>query len=196
MTELEKQAAIERQKSLLARRAELYRNHPEAERFMRRKTRQLKFLLLYCFVVTLGRAVLLGMSGETGPVLLVAAVVMGFGMNAIFLAAGMGFKWKLAFLLYGWALYSLWRLFSPVIHPEMGILRALVWACIVLVTSFDAAPAAAVLDLLTVVFYFLVLATAAWLTLPAKNRRLAEECEVLEEQWKAYIASGQVEKSK
>ncbi len=196
MTGLEKQAAVEQQKKLLARRAELYRDHPEAERFMQRRSRQLKFLLLYCFAVTLGRAVLLGTSGEAGPVLLIAAVVMGFGMNAIFLAAGMGFKWKLAFLLYGWALYSLWRLFSPVIQPGMGILRGLVWAYIVLVTSFAAAPAAAVLDLLTVVFYFLVLAAAMWLTLPPKNRRLAEEAEALEEQWKAYIAAQPVEKFK
>ncbi len=196
MTELEKQAAIERQKNLLARRAELYRDHPEAERFMKRKSKRLKFLLLYCLGVTLGRAVLLGIEGETGPLLLAAAVVMGVGMNAIFLAAGMGFKWKLAFLLYGWALYSLWRLLSPLIQPEADFLVGLTWAFIVVVTSFSAAPAAAVLDLLTVVFYFLVLATAAWLTLPPKNRRLAEECEALEEQWKAYIASGQVEKSK
>jgi len=196
MTELEKQAAVERQKMLLARRAELYRDHPEAERFMKRKSQRLKFLLLYCFAVTLGRAVLLGTSGEAGPVLLIAAVVMGFGMNAIFLAAGMGFRWKLAFLLYGWALYRLWRLFSSVLHPEMGILQGLAWAYIVLVTSFAAAPAAAILDLLTVVFYFLVLAAAVWLTLPAKNRRLAEEAEALEEQWKAYIAAQPVEKFK
>lgn len=184
----------ELQRTYQARRAELYRDHPEAERFMQRKTRRLKFLLLYCFVVTLGRAVLMGMSGETGPVLLTAAVVMGFGMNAIFLAAGMGFQWKLAFLLYGWALYGLWRLFGLAIHPEMG-LRALVWVFIVLVTSFDAAPMVAFLYLLTAVFYFLVLAAAMWLTLPPKNRRLAEECEALEEQWKAYIASNPVEKS-
>ncbi len=196
MTELEKQAAIERQKNLMARRSELYRNHPEAERFMKRKSQRLKFLLLYCLGITLGRAVLLGIEGETGPVLLAAAVVVGFGMNAIFLAAGMGFKWKLAFLLYGWGLYSLWRLLSPLIQPGADFLVGLVWAFIVVATSFSAAPAAAVLDLLTVVFFVLVLATAAWLTLPAKNRRLAEEAEALEEQWKAYIATQPVEKFK
>ncbi len=186
----------ELQRTYQARRSELYREHPEAERFMKRKSQRLKFLLLYCLGITLGRAVLLGIEGETGPVLLVAAVVMGFGMNAIFLAAGMGFKWTLAFLLYGWALYSLWRLLSPLIQPGADFLVGLVWAFIVVATSFSAAPAAAVLDLLTVVFFVLVLATAAWLTLPPKNRRLAEECEALEEQWKAYIASNPVEKSK
>lgn len=189
MTQLEKREAEARRQEFRARRAELYRDHPEAERFMKAKSRWLKFLLLFCFGLTLGKAVLLRTMNGSGLGVLLFSVLMGFGMNAIFLAAGMGFRWKLAFILYGWALYSLYRSLGPLIR-EAGSPARLAEAYRML---WDAAPAAVVLDLLTLAFIILVLLTAAWLTLPPGNRRLAEEAEGLEGQWRAYIAAQSVE---
>lgn len=182
----------ELQRTYQARRAELYRDHPEAEVFLRSKSRVLKFLLLYCLLLSLGKVVLMGMSGVNIAVLAVGFLV-GFGTNTIFLAAGMGSKWKLTFVLYGWALYNLYRSVDSLAGQGIGSAAELAEAYGAL---FAAVPAAVVLDLLSWVLIVLVLLTAAWLTQPPKNRRLAEECEALEEQWKAYIASSQVEKSK
>ncbi len=199
MTQLEKKEAEARRQELQARRqelqarrAELYRDHPEAERFMKAKSGWLKFLLLFCFGLTLGKAVLLRTVNGSGLGVLLFSVLVGFGMNAIFLAAGMGFRRKLAFVLYGWALYSLYRSLGPLMR-EAGSLARLAEAYRML---WDASPAAVVLDLLSLAFIVLVLLTAAWLTLPPGNRRLAEEAEGLEGQWRAYIASQPVEKSK
>jgi len=189
MTELEKRTAAEQRRKFQERRAELYRDHPEAERFMKKKSRLLKFFLLYCLGITLGKAVLLGVVNGVSLGTLVIALVVTFGMSAIFLAAGLGFKWKLAFLLYVWALHSLFRLFGSA-REVIGSLPDMVKAH----GALYAVPAA--VDLLNVVFFILVLAAAAWLTLPPENRRLAEEAEALEEQWKAYIAAQTVEKSK
>lgn len=182
--------ARELQRTYQARRAELYREHPEAEAFQQSKSRVLKFLLLYCLLLSLGKAVLMGMNGGLIAALVVGFLV-GFGMNTIFLAAGMGPKWKLAFVLYGWALYNVYRSVDSLAGQGITSTSELAAAYRAL---FAAVPAAAVLDLLSWVFLVLVLLTAAWLTLPPKNRRLAEECEALEEQWKAYIASNPVEK--
>ncbi len=180
----------ELQRTYQARRAELYREHPEAEAFLQSKSRVLKFLLLYCLLLSLGKAVLVGMNGGF-VVALAVGFLVGFGTNAIFLAAGMGPKWKLAFVLYGWALYNLYRSVDSLAGQGIGSVPELAAAY---GTLFATVPAVVVLDLLSWVFLVLVLLTAAWLTLPPRNRRLAEECEALEEQWKAYIASNPVEK--
>lgn len=173
----------EQRKELEDFRRELYRDHPEAEAFQRTKSRWLKFMLLYCLVLQALKAVVLGQAGVPLWSLGLSAA-MGLGMNAIFLAAGMGPQRKLAWVLYLWGGYnlfhlsqSLWKLAQA---WEGGLIQA--WGEILHRT-----PLAALSDLFTLLFVILILLIALWLTAVPRNRVLAAESEPLEALWRKHI---------
>ena len=175
MTPEEKRA---QQEFLAAKRAELFGAYPEVDRFMRQKSRALRFLLLYVLILNIAKALVIGAS----PVVLVIGVLMGTGIQAIFLAAGMGTKWRIALILYFLALYQLGSLAATLVNAGVTSWEAFCWAYI---DGFSQYPAAILIDLFSVLYALLVLGAAIWLTVPAKSRRLAEQSDTLMQQWKA-----------
>lgn len=182
-----------RRKELEDFRRELYQDHPEAEAFQRAKGRWLKFMLLYCLALQVLKAVAVGQ--QSGPLwALILGAVIGLGMHAIFLAAGMGPKWKLAWVLYLWGGYHLFLFCRQAVWSQAAgglsaetVVRA--WG-----VMFRMAPLAALADLFHLVFLVLILLTALWLTALPKSRTLAAEAEPLEEQWQKRVNTQPVNK--
>lgn len=166
-------------------RQSLYRDYPEVDRFEKRKRRWFWFLFLYCLLLGILRAVFLRQMGAS-LVALVVGTVMGTGMHLIFLAGAMGWRWKVACILYLWFLVNMVNLISTMARQGITSWEAFRWAY---VDGFSQYPLAISCDVLSWGFILLLLPTAMWLTLVPANRRMAEESERLNEQLKQFMLS-------
>lgn len=167
-------------------RKSLYKDYPDVERFEQKKRKWLLFLLLYSLMLSVTKALVLWQMSKPPIVVLVLGSVIGVGMNLIFLAASMGTKWKIAFILYFWFFYNAFNIVITFVRQGVNSLETFVWMYI---DGFFQYPLAVSNDVLSWIFILLLLPTAMWLTLIPANRRMAEQSDTLNEQMKQFAAS-------
>ncbi len=167
-------------------RSSLYDEYPQAARFEQSKRRFAQILMLLCLAVHLSFLYQTGTTsgGVTGYDIL--RTVSAMGTEIIFLLAAMGPRRRMAPLLY---LLALYRLAYPAganqFLPEM--ITALSG------TDFGQEPLAAAITVCSLLYGLLILAAAMWLTLPPKNKKLAEELEQLNLKLQQFIKEHPVE---
>lgn len=170
-------------KRLEACRDNIYESHPQVRKFEASKKRWLGFLLLGGLLLTIAKIYILrGVSGIPIPVF--RAFVTSFTPVLIFVACALG-RWKLALPLYFLsALYlSQWvYLFTS------GTVSSLSHFVQTFTSSFSEYPIRASLDLCSLMYGILILATAVCLTLFPKNRELSAQSAVLNSQVKEALS--------
>lgn len=166
-------------------RAKVYEGHSEVEKFERRKTRWICFLVIYGIVLK-GVAVFVGNEGITFGNLIMF-VLASVGMNTIFLLAAMGPKWRLAIGLY---LLVFWNLVT--FYNEMAQVGITTFAIFMraLEEGVKRYPMLICADIFSWIYVLLILLTAIWLTLVAHNRELAEQSEELHTQLQKFKPTG------
>lgn len=166
-------------------RAKVYEGHSEVEKFERRKTRWIWFLVVYGIIIK-GIAVFVGNGGITFGNLIVF-VFASMGMSTIFLLAAMGPKWRLAIGLYLLVFWNLATFNRELAQVGITTCEKFVKA---LEQGFRRYPLAICADILSWIYILLVLLTAIWLTLVAHNRELAEQSEELHTQLQKFKPIG------
>lgn len=166
-------------------RAKVYEGHSEVEKFERRKTRWICFLVIYGIVLK-GVAVFVGNEGITFGNLIMF-VLASVGINTIFLLAAMGPKWRLAIGLY---LLVFWNLVT--FYNEMAQVGITTFAIFMraLEEGVKRYPMLICADIFSWIYVLLILLTAIWLTLVAHNRELAEQSEELHTQLQKFKPTG------
>lgn len=166
-------------------RAKVYEGHSEVEKFERRKTRWIWFLVIYGIVLK-GIAVFVGNGGITFGNLIMF-VLASVGINTIFLLAAMGPKWRLAIGLY---LLVFWNLVT--FYNEMAQVGITTFAIFMraLEEGVKRYPMLICADIFSWIYVLLILLTAIWLTLIRHNRELAEQSEELHVQLQKFKPTG------
>ena len=166
-------------------RTELYRDYPDVLRFERTKSRILLFMICFYCALFVAKAVMLG----TGAVAIVIGVIMNVGVNMIFIAAALGPKWKIAFMLYLLFLYQTVTYVSSIINAGVSSFGEFIDTY---VYGFSRYPLQCTLDVLTCVYILLLLLLAMWLTLVPENRRRAEVSDMLQTKMKEFMQQNPV----
>lgn len=166
---------------------EVYSGYPEAEQFKKRKIKCLKVVILLGLFIVLANYAYGVITMEITGFMIVGGFLLalvGYSIPFIFFMASMSANWKISLILYLQAFRQFGSLMesvsqSPQIHSAGSFFsyHALM---------FQQMPFLTLLALLSWVHACLVLAAAIWLTVPSRNRELAEQTVVLEEQIKNF----------
>ncbi|MCI9185608.1 MAG: hypothetical protein HFG61_12260 [Lachnospiraceae bacterium] len=167
-------------------RQSLYKDCPQVEVFEKKKRGWFMFLMAFSLALQCTKVLVLWQMARPPIVILLLGGILGLGMNLIFLAASMGTKWRMAFILYLWFFYNAYQIATAFLKQGVNSWEAFVEAY---VDGFFQYPLAVSSDVLSWIFILLLLPTAMWLTLVPANRKMAEQSDQIYNQMKQYMAS-------
>ncbi|MDE6846474.1 MAG: hypothetical protein K2J99_12025 [Lachnospiraceae bacterium] len=176
----EQQMSIKKQREAL--REELYKDYPQAARFMRvRRCWKTVLVLLYLLISVLRLYILGNGAGNTG--MNIAAIILG-GVVGCFIGVGlllmaMGYKWKWACILYLMGFYQINSYVQDLRDVGINSWGEFMQSC---TENFQYYPLEIGTDILSMIYALLIVLTAICLTLIPHNRRLAEQIDILNEQ--------------
>lgn len=178
MEKADKEAIRKQREEYRAYRKEVYGEYPEVERFEAMKARMGKCLLLYGLILLLVRVFGLGVPFARG------FFYNGFGIEAIFLLAAMGTKWRMAcalYLLAGLHLTSYIGTFTGV-----GVTS---WEAVSRAYPYGSAQHSLAVgaNIFSWIYMALILAFAVWLTVVPSHRRYADKADELNQEINAYM---------
>lgn len=180
MQKADKEAIGRQREEYRAYRKEIYGEYPEVERFEAVKARLGKCLLLYGLILFLVRVFGLDVPFMRG------FFYNGFGIEAIFLFAAMGTKWRVACALY--LLVGMHAAAFAGTYAEVGMAS---WELLSRVYPYGSSQhsLAVGVDIFSGIYLLLILAFAVWLTAVPAHRRYADKADELNQEINAYIGN-------
>lgn len=152
----------------------VYKDYPQVEKFEKTKKRLLKTTLILCLILTLSHIYTIQ---NTASYNIFLVIIMSFlKTDWIFLLAAGVPKWKVALGLYILTFSNISDCISSLTSNGVTSFEELVRIYSYIFHQF---PLVAVSDALAIIYMILVLIFAIWLTVPSKNREMAELSEQL-----------------
>ena len=179
----EQQKSVKEQRK--AFRDKIYRDYPQADRFERVKRSWKIVLVLLYLLISVSRLYIL-INGNTSMSItaILLGVIIGVFIEVFLLFMAMGYKWKWACILYVIAFYQINSYVQD--FTSVGVNS---WGQFVqgIAQNFRYYPLEMGTDILSMIYTLLLLLTAMCLTLIPRNRRLAEQTDILYEQVMKFI---------